>query len=446
VNLILLLLAARCWQGRPIERATRVLASIAALSIEMQVATWSGLATLDRLVLFNAVLAIASLLLWARRSQAGTREPSTLPPWLATLALAALVLGVSAVRPVTAADPYHLLRVEQIQRMGTLAYDPTAADVKVNALAGVYELILADLRIPGLGVSLLWLHGLLGLALYIVALSVIAEWLPPPRPWMLIVLLVIPVVYHQFVLVKNDLFGAVPALIALAWLVARLPAARSAEVAWAAALVGFAVGVKVSSAPIAVVFAIAVLHDRHADWKALTMTLAGGIAGGVAGGLLFTIVENIRVYGGIIAPYAELGNQTGTPAQALVSIGRFAISLVDLGIVTARVWPGRGGWGGTFGLPFVWALVVIAVNWRIPNVRRAAIIGAGCFVLFAALYPDADLAQRMMIAPGVLIIATAVSALATSGPWMPRLRTALSIVIALSAAQIARSAYLYTIR
>ena len=445
MNLILLLLAARCWQGRPIERATRVLASIALLSLEMQAATWSGLARLDRLVLFNGVLVIASLFLWAR-SPTGTREPSAVPPWPATVALAALVVAVSAVRPVTAADAYHLIRVEQIQRIGTLAYDPANADVKVNALAGTYELVLADLRLPGTGLSLLWLHGLLGLALYLVALSAIVEWLPPPKRWMLVVLLVIPVVFHQLVLVKNDLFGAVPALIALAWLVARLPGARSSDVAWAAALVGFAVGVKVSSAPIAVVFAIAVLHDRRTDWAALAMMIAGGIAGAVAGGLLFTIVENVRVYGGIVAPYAELGNHTTTPGQAMVSIGRFGMSLVDLGIVTPRVWPGRGGWGSTFGLPFVWALVVMAVNWQIPNVRRAAIICGGCFVLFAALYPDADVAQRMMIAPGVLIVVTAVWSLATPGPWAPRLRTALSIVIALSAAQIARSAYLYTIR
>lgn len=444
MNLILLLLAARCWQGRPVERATRVLASIAVFSLEMQVGTWSGLATLDRLVLFNGVLAVASLFLWAR-SPTGTREPIVVPPWPATLALAALVVTVSAVRPVTAADPYHLLRVEQIQRIGTLAYDPAVADVKVNALAGTYELILADLRLPGTGLSLLRLHGLFGLALYLVNLSAIVEWLPPPKRWMLVVLLVIPVVYDQMVLVKNDLFGAVPALIALAWLVTRLPGARSSEVAWAAALVGFAVGVKVSSAPIAVVFAIAVLHDRRTDWTALAMMVAGGIAGAVAGGLLFTIVENVRVYGGIVAPYAELGNQTTTPGQTMVSIGRFAMSLVDLGIVTPRVWPGRGGWGRTFGLPFVWALVVMAVNWQIPNVRRAAIICSGCFVLFAALYPDADVAQRMMIAPGVLIVVTAVWSLATPGPWGPRLRTALSIVIALSAAQIARSAYLYTI-
>ncbi|HEY1306357.1 MAG TPA: hypothetical protein VGF24_22540 [Vicinamibacterales bacterium] len=445
MNLILLLLAARCWQGRPIERATRVLASIAALSLEMQVATWSGLATLDRLVLFNGVLAVASFFLWAR-SPTGTREPGIVPPWPATVALAALVVAVSAVRPVTAADPYHLLRVEQIQRIGTLAYDPAVADVKVNALAGSYELVLADLRVPGTGLSLVRLNGLFGLALYLVALSAIAEWLPPPNRWMLVVLLVIPVVYDQLVLVKNDLFGAVPALIALAWLVARLPDARSSEVAWAAALVGFAVGVKVSSVPIAVVFAIAVLHDRRSDWTALAMMIAGGIAGAVAGGLLFTILENVRIYGGIVAPYAELGNQTTTPGQAMVSIGRFAMSLVDMGIVTPRVWPGRGGWGGTFGLPFVWALVVMAVNWQIPNVRRAAVICGGCFVLFAALYPDADVAQRMMIAPGVLIVVTAVWSLATPGPWAPRLRTALSIVIALSAAQIARSAYLYTIR
>jgi hypothetical protein len=88
-------------------------------------------------------------------------------------------------------------------------------------------------------------------------------------------------------------------------------------------------------------------------------------------------------------------------------------------------------------------LAVLALRHRRPVVTRALIAAAMAFGLFAALYPDADIAHRMVIAPGLLLIAVAVAHVDEDDRTARRLRAALIPVIALSALQIARSAMLY---
>jgi hypothetical protein len=119
----------------------------------------------------------------------------------------------------------------QIERLGTIGYD-LAAEPKVNSFGWTYELVLADVnQIPYVGPTLVRVHGLFGLAMYLLALAAAQTWLPVRRRWYLVALLVIPVVFHQFVLIKNDLFGAVPAVAVLAWLVGRSQDAPSGEIA-----------------------------------------------------------------------------------------------------------------------------------------------------------------------------------------------------------------------
>jgi hypothetical protein len=163
----------------------------------------------------------------------------------------------------------------------------------------------------------------------------------------------------------------------------------------------------------------------------------------VAAGLLFVLVENVSVYGSALIPFAGLDNRTTGPSDAAVSVGRFAISLVDMGLVTRTWWPGRGGWAGTYGLPLVWALCVLAAARRTPLARRTLIVCATYWLAFAAVYPDADIAHRLALAPGLLAVAAA-AAVAGRDPAVPRWLQQLALPVGvLSAAQIVRSAILY---
>jgi hypothetical protein len=278
--------------------------------------------------------------------------------------------------------------------------------------------------------------------LYLLSLAVVMPWVQVRRRWLLLVFLVIPVVFHQLVLVKNDLFGALPAFVALSWVVARGRTMTLREVAAASALAGFAVGIKISSAPVALIVALFVFID-HRSWRAAAAAIAAGLAGAVAGGLLFTLISNLVVYGGAMEPFLSLGNRHETPGAAMTGVLRFAVSLVDGGLVTPSVWSGRGGWGSTFGLPIVWSLVVLALRLRQPLARRSLIAAGASFVAFAASYPDADIAQRMVIAPGLLLVAAAVGSVDGDDSQAAWLRRALIPVIVLSAMQIGRSAVLY---
>jgi hypothetical protein len=437
--------------GRAVAAVTRLFAAISIFALEMQAATWLSLATIRSLMMVNVAVALFSAFVYWRGSgrqhaAVSSRMPMPAVYILGVCVLAAGVLVLNAMRPVLAADPYHLDRMTQIERLGTIAYD-RAAEPKVNSFGWTYELVLADLnQIPYAGPVLLRFHGLFGLAMYLLALAAARTWLPRSRDWYLAVLLVVPVVFHQFVLIKNDLFGAVPAVVVLTWLVVRSAVATPKEIAWAAWLCGFAIAVKVTSAPLALVLAGTLLIQRADRAAVIRAGTVGGLIGLMCGGFFFTLVENFRVYGSPITAFKEsgaMGNRNETGRQAAVSIVRFLISLFDLGQITRVVWPGRGGWGATFGLPFIWALAVLLRYRSRLEVRPTLWIAAIYMLVFAAMYTDADIAHRLMLGPGLLLILVAVSILEDDDRVSRMLQASLYAVIALSALQIARSASLY---
>ena len=245
MNLLLLLAALLPWAASPVAVFTRIFLAISVLSIEMQLVTLSGIGTLYTLPIVNGVLA-ALLIGWQLSTGAPVARPdwrSALrppAPWPAVALLGAVVLLLNSWLPLEAADPYHLDRVAQIERLGTLGHDP-AAEPKVNILGWLYELVLADVRqIPIVGFALVKMHGLFGLLLYSLTIATVYALLRPPSSrWPVMALLVVAPVFHQFVLIKNDLFVAAPALVALAWLIARANSASWREAAWAGWLIGF---------------------------------------------------------------------------------------------------------------------------------------------------------------------------------------------------------------
>ena len=440
MNLALLLIAAQLWRASPVEAFARITMAIALLSIEMQAVTLLGAGRLSSLVFVNAAAGITWFLAWPPRERRTTRDPSL--PWLAIGALIALA-ALLATRPLVGADPYHLDRVAQIQRLGTLEYDLTA-DIKVNVLASSYELVLADLaQAPWIGGLLLRLHALFSLAYFTLGVAAVRQWLPGGRRWCWAAVFVVPVVFHQLAFVKNDLYSATPALVALVWVLVRASSAPVREVAAAAALAGVAVAMKWVAFPVALVMTVWILWHRTRDAGALGALVMGGLAGAVAGGLPFTLAQTARWYGHAVEPLGALGNRTTGIGDALTSVGRFAISLFDFGAVTRRVWPDRGGWGATFGAPFVWAIGMTAAHWTSPLVRGAAVVAGSYFSAFAAVYPDADVAHRLVLAPGLLLIAVAASHTGGEDARAVWARRLLAIALAVSAAQIARSLWLY---
>jgi hypothetical protein len=447
MNLLLLLLGVRVWAGGPVEIMTRVFCAVSLFSLEMQLATWSGAATLRSLTMSNAGLA-AALFFFDRKREAEPGATSR-PPGRAAAVLVALaglvVLLNGMLPPLTAADPYHVARADRIQAWGTLAYD-AAADPKLNVLGWLYELLLADIRaIPIAGEPLARFHGLAGLALLMLSVAAVLQIFGARSrlAWMLAC--VVPVAFHQYVLVKNDLFGAVPALLVLAWIAARLRHASSAEVGWAAWLAGIAVGMKLTSFPLAVVLAGAVLVERR-DLRILGAAAGAAAVGLLAGGLLFTLVENHQTYGSSLEPIRALGNRNTSLREIAVSVSRFVISLFDFGLFTGRWWPGRGGWAGTYGLPLIWALVVLLYARQRPAARRTLGVAIAYWALFAAAYPDADLAHRLALAPGLLVVVVAATFAEQDPAVPPWCRAAAIPVVILSAAQIVRSAALYLAR
>ena len=459
LNTFALLIALHCWPmpawippGRCVAWLTRLFAAVSIFGLEMQVATWLSLATIRSLTLLNLAIAAAAVAMayWkgsrASRVAVAPTPPASTVYIVSACLLFALVLTLNMMRPVLAADPYHLDRMAQIERLGTIGYD-LAAEPKVNSFGWAYELVLADIhQIPSVGGVLLRFHGLFGIALYLLALSAARTWLLVKREWLLVALLVVPVVFHQFVLIKNDLFGAVPAVAVLAWLIGRSADAKPREIAWAAWLCGLAVAVKVTSAPLALVLAGTLLVQRTDRAAVIRAGVAGGLAGLLCGGFFFTMIENARVYGSPITAFKEsggMGNRNESVDQAAVSVVRFGISLFDLGRYTRAAWPGRGGWGSTFGLPLIWAFAVLARYRRRPEVRRSLWIAVVYMVVFAAIYTDADIAHRLLLGPGLLLILVA-SSVSDGEDRLSRLsRAALCAVITLSALQIARSATLY---
>jgi len=268
------------------------------------------------------------------------------------------------------------------------------------------------------------------------------EWQAlPPLP-----VFVPPVVFHQLAFVKNDLYSATPALVALVWLAVRVEAAPLREVAAVSALAGFAVAMKWVAFPLGLLMAAGIGFNRAREAGAWLALVLGGAAGAVAGGLAFTVAQTARWYGHPFEPLAALGNRTTGAADALTSVTRFAISLFDFGWLTRRWWPGRGGWGATFGAPLVWAMAVAAVHWQTPMVRRTVAMAAIYGVVFAAIYPDADAAHRLVLAPGLLLIAVAAQHTDGESAAATWLRRALAAALTISAAQIARSLWIYLAR
>jgi hypothetical protein len=445
MNVLLLVVAAQRAVTSYASALTAVFVALGVFCVEMQLITWAHAGTARTLLVVNATIASLSLALVRRRRRDDAGQAAmTGMPWPVLAGMAAAVFTLNLSLPLTGADPYHLERVAQIERLGSLAYDPAVADVKVNILAGVYELLLADLHaLPVVGSAVVRMHGVVGLLLFGLAIGAAFEWLGTRSRLGAAALLTIPVMFHQYVLVKNDLFGAMPAFIALVWLVTRGKEAPPSETAWASWLVGFAVGTKLSTFPVAAVLFLGIGVLRRRDWRALLIVTTSGLVGAISAGLLFTLLENTFVYGSAFGPYAALGNRNVTAAQMLTGIGRFAISLGDFGLVTRAWWPGRGGWGGTFGLALLWAIVVLWSRRSRPEARRALWAGGSCFLMFALTYPDADIAHRLMLAPGLLLVAVAIACAAGTDRTSVLFRNALAGVVVLSLLQDARSAGLY---
>ena len=456
MNLLLLLAALLPWAASPAAAFTRTFLALSLLSVEMQLVTLSGIGTLHALPVVNLVMA-ALLIGWQLRVGppfAGSGWLQALRPpalWPAIAALGVVVLVLNSWLPLRAADPYHLDRVAQIERLGTVGHDP-AAEPKVNITGWVYELVLADVRqIPVVGSALLKMHGLLGLLLYSLTIAAVFTRLGPPAPrWPVTALFLVPPVFHQLVLIKNDLFVAAPALVALAWLVTRANSASWKEAAWAGWLIGLVAGYKVTNLPLAAIMAGGIVAARRGrDWRLLGGLALGGLAGAVASGLLLTLWENTRWYGDAFAagPLAEMETTTSTVAEAAESVARFGISLLDLGVLTPALWPGRGGWGGTFGLPFIWAAAVLFLHCRQAREARWALsVAAAYFLSFAAAFPAAYLSHRIALAPALLVIAVAISLVDGGEKHSLWARRALLPVLALSSVQVLRSAVLYLVR
>jgi len=447
MNLLLLLIGVRVWSGSPLTMVTRVFVAVSLFSVEMQLVTWTGLATLRTLPIVNVVLAAALLAFTHRTTKTDPVNIAEGPPLtrqrLPLAMLGALVLALNLALPLTAADPYHLMRADRIEQVGTLAYD-TAADPKLNVLGWLYELIVADVQvIPVVGQFAIKFHGVAEVVLFALGVAAAMQILGTSSRLAWALLLVVPVVFHQFVLVKNDLFGAVPAFLVLSWLVARVRVASSAEVAWAAWLFGIALGTKLTSFPLAIVAAGVLLLERR-NWPTVSAAIAGSLLGFVSAGLFFTLVENVRVYGAV-APFESLGNRNAGVHESVVSVGRFFLSLFDMGQITRRIWPGRGGWAGTYGLPLIWALTALLLARETPLAKRTLLLAGIYWVAFAAVYPDADIAHRLAIAPGLLVIAAA-GKMVDEGSAPRWLNLSAIAVIFLSAAQILRSAELYFVR
>ena len=453
MNLLLLVAALLPWAASPVAVFTRIFLAVSLLSIEMQLVTLSGIGTLYTLPIVNGVLAVL-LVGWQRSAGAPFARPGwrlalrPAAPWPAIALLGAIVVLLNAWLPLEAADPYHLDRVAQIERLGTLAHDP-AADPKVNLVGWVYELILADVRqIPAVGPALVKMHGLFGLLLYSLTVATVYTLLRPPSSrWPVVALIVVAPVFHQLVLIKNDLFVAMPTLVALAWLITRADSASWKEAAWAGWLIGLVAGYKLTNLPLAIIMAGGIIAaGRGRAWRPLGGLALGGLVGAVASGLPLTLWENARVYGDAFAsgPVADIGERTSGVAMAAENVARFGISLLDLGLLTPVAWPGRGGWGGTFGLPFIWAMAVLILHCRQAREARWALsIAALHFLLFAAMFTDADLAHRLVLAPALLVIAAAIH-LTDGGERSSRwARVALVPILVLSSAQILRSAVLY---
>jgi hypothetical protein len=183
------------------------------------------------------------------------------------------------------------------------------------------------------------------------------------------------------------------------------------------------------------------------DVKAMAALVAGGAAGALAGGFVFTLIENVRTYGSALAPLmAVTGRPTG-PLDAAVSILRFTISLFDLGVLTRILWPQFTQWGGTYGLPLIWALAVLAVfARRVSEARQVLALAIVYWLLCAGTNIDMGTSHRYALGPGLLIVAMAIALTSRERIAPMWIRLSAAAVVVLSALQMLRSAVLYLIR
>jgi hypothetical protein len=325
---------------------------------------------------------------------------------LMTMAVGGMVLSYALFYVMEAVDPYHLMKVHHLERGGTLSYVP-AADYKINVMSFLYELLLADIKtIPLAGGALFQLVHFWFFLLYVL---VITDFFLPRDPqgdrfhvWC--GMFFVPLLFRQFMLVKNDLFAALLALAALARILQPPPRAGRAWYSWVGLFAGFAMSIKATSFPVMIAAMVFLPYRTPGSFSSSRIFCVGGFLGGlVLGGLVFNLGNNYSYYGESFGPVSQTGNSTRGAADALFSVGRLLISLVDLGTITPRLWPGRGGWSGNAGIFFLACAAVsvfLAVS-RKSSPRLLALCSMSVIAV-AAKYPDADVAHRLFIAPLVL--------------------------------------------
>ena len=153
------------------------------------------------------------------------------------------------------------------------------------------------------------------------------------------------------------------------------------------------------------------------------------------------------MYGSAVGPLLAITGRPAGAADAAVSLLRFAVSLVDLGVLTRALWPQAGGWGGTYGLPLIWALAVLAVYARrVREAKEALGLAVVFWILCASTNIDMGTNHRYVLAPGLLLVAVAVGLASRADLTAAWVRRSAVAVIVLSALQILRSASLYLVR
>ena len=352
MNLVALLAALLPWADTPVAAFMRLYIACGVLSLEAQVITFVGRGSLDMLVPVNLAALVVVTAWHLKTHQPAWRWVNPTAARLPGMALALLAIVVVALNlrlPAEAADAYQLERVLQIERSGSLIFSADI-DPKANIVGAFYELMLADLQgVPAIGPWLVRFHGIFGLLIYSLAIAAAQTWFPCRNAWARALLFVVPVVFNQFVLIKNDLFIAAPALVALAWAAGTTSAPSIRDAFWAAWLAGLVVAAKLTNGAVAlVVGAGVILRDRQ--WRPVFAAALGLGVGIITGGLLLTLWQNAAWYGD---PFARAQVEAiGSLNRSLSAVGtgfiRFLVSWFDLGVFTRTYWPNRGGWGGTY--------------------------------------------------------------------------------------------------
>lgn len=342
MNLLLLLMAAAA--VLPIGRTHRLWVPVVALSVfslQMQAITVIQIGRLTTLGWVNAGLVALLLLFPASRRRmlswtgalvtdiaaacrTGIRElrdldrmPRIISSLALTLVAVFIVLWALLFVPETP-DPYHLMKVVNIERTGTLAYLPVA-DLKINILSSLYELLLADARqIPLIGTFWLNVQGLVLFLIYgLFAIALMrqpSQYEPLVPSWLF--LFAVPAVFHQFMLINNDILAFGLSLAALLLLQEGASSdSRALLIGW---LGGLACAVKPTCVPIALAAMIFAPEPRRFGSVRLRLVATtGSVVGAVAGGMLFHLWSNANVYGSALEPYASLGNRATTLREGM---------------------------------------------------------------------------------------------------------------------------------